>query len=146
MARVVSVFLERNQFKILRICIGVLFLWFGGLKFFPGLSPAESLASETVDILTLRLLPDAMILPSLALLEVALGVMLVFTREFRFTFWLLLFHMLCTIMPMAVLPEVTFRSFPFQLTIEGQYIVKNIVIISAAFVLLFHHKSNRIHN
>ena len=146
MARVVSVFLERNQFKILRICIGVLFLWFGGLKFFPGLSPAESLASETVDILTLRLLPDAMILPSLALLEVALGVMLVFTREFRFTFWLLLFHMLCTIMPMAVLPEVTFRSFPFQLTIEGQYIVKNIVIISAAFVLLFHHQCNRIHN
>lgn len=146
MARAVAIFLERNQFSILRICIGILFLWFGALKFFPGLSPAESLASQTVDILTLHLLPDAMILPSLALLEFGLGVLLVFTKEYKLTFWLLLFHMACTIMPMAVLPEVTFKSFPFQLTIEGQYIVKNIVIISAAFVLLFQHKNNRIHN
>ena len=145
MARAVVFFLERNQFKILRICIGILFLWFGGLKFFPGLSPAESLASQTVDILTLHLLPDPMILPSLALLEFGLGVLLVFTKEYKLTFWLLLFHMVCTIMPMAVLPEITFKSFPFQLTIEGQYIVKNIVIISAAFVLLFQHKNNRIH-
>ncbi len=146
MARGVSIFLERNQFKILRLCIGVLFLWFGGLKFFPGMSPAESLASRTVDILTFHLLPDVVIIPSLAILEFALGVLLVFTREFKLTFWLLLFHMACTIMPMFILPEVTFKNFPFQLTIEGQYIVKNIVIISAAFVLLFNHKNNRIHN
>lgn len=146
MARAVAIFIERNQFSILRICIGILFLWFGALKFFPGLSPAESLASQTVDILTLHLLPDPMILPSLALLEFGLGVLLVFTKEYKLTFWLLLFHMACTIMPMVVLPEVTFKSFPFQLTIEGQYIVKNIVIISAAFVLLFQHKNNRIHN
>ena len=146
MARVISFFLERHQFRILRICIGILFLWFGGLKFFPGLSPAEGLASRTIEILTFNLLPEWMIMPSLATMEFGLGLLLVFSREFKLTFWLLLFHMCCTIMPLFVLTDVTFKSFPFQLTIEGQYIVKNIVIISAAFVLLFQSKNNRIHN
>ena len=146
MARVISFFLERHQFRILRICIGILFLWFGGLKFFPGLSPAEGLASRTIEILTFHLLPEWMIMPSLAIMEFGLGLLLVFSREFKLTFWLLLFHMCCTIMPLFILTDVTFKSFPFQLTIEGQYIVKNIVIISAAFVLLFQSKNNRIHN
>lgn len=146
MTRVISFFLERHQFRILRICIGILFLWFGGLKFFPGLSPAEGLASRTIEILTFHLLPEWMIMPSLAILEFSLGLILVFTKEIKFTFWLLLFHMCCTVMPLFVLTEITFKSFPFQLTIEGQYIVKNIVIMSAAFVLLFQNKNNRIHN
>lgn len=146
MARVVSIFLERHQFRILRICIGILFLWFGGLKFFPGLSPAEGLASTTIEILTFHLLPDWMIMPGLATMEFALGLILVFSKEFKLTFWLLLFHMCCTILPLFILTDVTFKSFPFQLTIEGQYIVKNIVIMSAAFVLLFQSKNNRIHN
>lgn len=146
MARVISFFLERHQFRILRICIGILFLWFGGLKFFPGLSPAEGLASTTIEILTFHLLPDWMIMPGLATMEFALGLLLVFSKEFKLTFWLLLFHMCCTILPLFILTDVTFKSFPFQLTMEGQYIVKNIVIISAAFVLLFQRKNNRIHN
>ncbi|MBO6661440.1 MAG: doxx family protein [Roseivirga sp.] len=146
MTRYITFFLERHQFRILRVCIGILFLWFGGLKFFPGLSPAEGLASTTVEILTFHLFPEWLIMPSLATLEVGLGLLLVFSKEFRLTFWLLLFHMACTIMPLFILTEVTFKSFPFQLTMEGQYIVKNIVIISAAFVLVFQRKSNRIHN
>ncbi|NVK85862.1 MAG: hypothetical protein HWE21_16165 [Cytophagia bacterium] len=146
MARVISFFLERHQFRILRICIGILFLWFGGLKFFPGLSPAEGLASTTIEILTFHLIPDWMIMPGLATMEFALGLLLVFSKEFKLTFWLLLFHMCCTILPLFILTDVTFKSFPFQLTMEGQYIVKNIVIISAAFVLLFQRKNNRIHN
>lgn len=146
MARAISFFLERHQFRILRICIGVLFLWFGGLKFFPGFSPAEGLASTTVEILTFNLLPQWLIMPSLASIEVGLGLLLVFARGFKLTFWLLLFHMGCTIMPLFILTDITFKSFPLQLTMEGQYIVKNIVIISAAFVLLFQNKNNRIHN
>lgn len=143
MARVAALFLERHQFGILRICIGILFLWFGALKFFPGVSPAEGLATETVDILTFRLFSTSFLYTSLAVLEFALGLLLVFGREFKVTFWLLIFHMICTIMPLFVLREVTFVNFPYQLTIEGQYIVKNIVIISAAIVLLFNHKQSK---
>jgi len=86
MGRVAAIFLEKYQFGILRVCIGILFIWFGGLKFFPGLSPAEALATETVDILTLRLFPRQFLYSSLAILEFALGILLVFTREFRITF------------------------------------------------------------
>lgn len=130
-----------NPFYFLRISIGILFLWFGGLKFFPGASPAEGLATQTIDLVTFQLLPDALILPSLAILEFVIGVLLVFSREFKVTFWLLMFHMLCTLLPLFILPEITFNQIPFQLTIEGQYIVKNLVIICAALVLLQHHKA-----
>ncbi|MBO3699253.1 doxx family protein [Roseivirga sp. E12] len=140
MRGVVSSFLSKNQFRLLRYSIGILFVWFGMLKFFPGVSPAEGLATDTVRILSFGLLQKALSLKLLAILEVGLGLLLMFTKEYRITFWLLLFHMACTITPLFVLPEVTFKSIPFQLTIEGQYIIKNFVIISAAFVLLFAHK------
>mgnify|MGYP005847768453 CR=1 FL=1 len=133
--------LKKNPYSLLRISIGMLYLWFGGLKFFPGASPAEALASQTIELLTFHLLPDAFIIPSLAVLEFIIGILLVFTREFKVTFWLLMFHMLCTLMPLFILPEITFNQIPFQLTIEGQYIIKNLVIISAALVLLQHYKT-----
>lgn len=140
MRGVVTSFLSKNQFRLLRYSIGILFVWFGMLKFFPGVSPAEDLATDTIRILSFGLLQKALSLKLLASLEVGLGLLLMFTKEYRITFWLLLFHMACTIMPLFVLPEVTFKSIPFQLTIEGQYIIKNFVIITAAFVLLFAHR------
>jgi len=143
MARVALIFLEKYQFSILRICIGILFLWFGALKFFPGVSPAEALATETVDLITFKLLPRPFLYLTLAILEFSMGILLVFTKEYKVTFWLLLFHMICTILPLFILQDVTFVHFPYQLTIEGQYIVKNIVIISAAMVLLFNGKQSK---
>ena len=141
MRRAVNTFLSKNQFRLLRYSIGILFVWFGLLKFFPGMSPAEDLATETIRILSFGLLKKALSIKLLAVMEVVLGTLLIFTKEYRATFWLLLFHMACTLMPLFVLSEITFKSVPFQLTIEGQYIIKNFVIISAAFVLLFSHKN-----
>ncbi len=146
MGRRLNLFIAKNQFILLRYSIGLLFVWFGMLKFFPGVSPAEQLATDTISILSFGLLKPAISIKLLASLEVGLGVLLFLTKEFRFTFWLLIFHMACTILPLFVLPEVTFKSFPFQLTIEGQYIIKNFVIIAAAFVLLYARKSERTHN
>lgn len=140
MRKTVGSFLYRNQFRLLRYSIGILFVWFGMLKFFPGVSPAEGLATETIRILSFGILQKAVSIKLLAVLEVGLGVLLMFTREYRFTFWLLLFHMAATIMPLFILTEVTFKVIPFQLTIEGQYIIKNFVIICAAFILLFAHR------
>lgn len=146
MKRQLYLFLSKYQFRLLRNSIGILFIWFGLLKFFPGASPAEDLATETIRIMSFGILQKSISLKLLAFLEVGLGVLLTFTKEYKMTFWLLIFHMACTIMPLFILPGVTFKSIPFQLTIEGQYIIKNFVIITAAFVLLFAHKSNHIHN
>lgn len=137
--------MAKNQFTILRYSIGLLFVWFGMLKFFPGVSPAEQLATDTISILSFGLIKPIISIKLLATLEVGIGILLFLTKEFKFTFALLIFHMACTILPLFVLSEVTFKSFPFQLTIEGQYIIKNFVIIAAAFVLLYARKSNRIH-
>ncbi|MCE7992622.1 MAG: doxx family protein [Roseivirga sp.] len=133
----------RYQYHILRICIAILFLWFGALKFFPGVSQAEELAIRSIGVLTFDLIPDAVSIKLLAFLEVSIGILLIGFREYRLTFWLLLFHMVCTITPLFLLQSITFRQFPFQLTLEGQYIVKNIVIICAAFMLLVAHRSEK---
>lgn len=138
MSEAITNYLKRHQFKILKVCIGVLFIWFGSLKFFPGLSPAEELAFLTIDSMTFGLLNKATILFSLASLEIILGLLLCFAPKFKYTFWLLLFHMVSTITPFFLLPELTFNGSFFKLTLVGQYIVKNIVIISAAFVLIFN--------
>ena len=137
--------MAKNKFTILRYSIGLLFVWFGMLKFFPGVSPAEQLATDTITILSFGLIKPMISIKLLATLEVGIGILLFLTKEFKFTFGLLIFHMACTILPLFILSEVTFKSFPFQLTIEGQYIIKNFVIIAAAFVLLYARKSNRIH-
>ena len=133
----------RHQYRLMRISVGVLFLWFGTLKFFPGVSPAEQLVIQTIDILSFGFIPDMLGLKLLAILEVFIGIMLITTKEYRITFWFLIFHMLCTVLPMFVLTEVTFKRFPFQPTLEGQYIAKNIVIICMAFVLLYFEETKR---
>ena len=145
MGRKLNSFIAKHQFLLLRYSIGLLFVWFGMLKFFPGVSPAEKLATDTISILSFGLLKPALSIKLLATLEVGLGVLLFLTREYKFTFGLLIFHMACTILPLFVLSEVTFKSFPLQLTIEGQYIIKNFVIIAAAFVLLYARQNKRIH-
>lgn len=143
MVKSIEALFIRYQYRILRACIAVLFLWFGTLKFFPGVSPAEELAIKSIDVLSFDLIPDAVSIRLLAVLEVMIGVLLIGFREYRLTFWLLLFHMICTITPLFLLQDITFKQFPFQLTLEGQYIVKNIVIICAAFMLLVAYRSEK---
>ena len=120
---------------LLRLAIGVVFFWFGILKFFPGASPAEELAGRTIEMLTGGAVPSATALPILAAWEVAIGVGLFIGRWMRAVLLLLFVQMLGTITPLFLFPTETFQTFPFSPTLEGQYIIKNIVIVSAAFVL-----------
>ena len=97
----------------------------------------EQLATDTITIFSFGLLKPRISIQLLATLEVGLGVLLSLTKELKFTFILLIFHMAFTTLLSFILTNVMFKSFPFQLTIEGQYIIKNFVIIAAAFVLLY---------
>lgn len=124
-----------NGIKLLRYSIGIIFIWFGGLKFFPGLSPAEGLAMATIERLTLGIAPLYFMQFTLALFEVIIGLLMISGRFIRLTILLLLVQMVGTMSPLILFPELVFTQPPFALTIEGQYIIKNVVVISAAIVI-----------
>lgn len=132
-----------TAYHVLRISLGVLYFHFGILKFFPDLSPAELLASQTIMRLTGGLLDSSEALYYLAIMEVVLGLALIFNVFMRFAFGLFLVHMAGTFAPIIVLPELAFKIFPFAPTIEGQYILKNIVFVAAGWGLLFPHLFRR---
>ena len=115
---------------ILRISLGIVFLWFGLLKFFKGLSPAEDLVRNTVYFID----PDVFI-PILAAWESLIGIGLITGKFLRVTILLLFLQMPGTALPLLILPEKVWSVFPFGLTLEGQYIVKNLVLIGAGLVI-----------
>ena len=119
----------------LRLALGIVFLWFGLLKFFPGMSPAQDLAARTIETLTLGIEPPEIALPVLAAWECAIGIGLLVGRWMRATLLLLFVQMLGTITPLFLFPDETWIRFPISPTLEGQYIIKNVVLVAAAFVL-----------
>jgi uncharacterized membrane protein YkgB len=125
----IASWMERHGRRVLRIALAVIFLWFGVLKPL-GMSPAAELVKRTVYWLP----PDAF-LPILGWWEVAIGLCLLLRPLIRVGILLLFLQMPGTLLPLFVLPEVCFTSVPFGLTLEGQYIVKNAVLIGAAIVV-----------
>lgn len=132
--RRITAFLARYGLTVLRISIGVVFLWFGVLKFWPGLSPADRLALETIDRLTFGLLPPDIARVGLAALETAIGAGLVLGRGLRLVLLALLGQMLGTVTPLFLFPELTWAD-AFVPTLEGQYILKNMVFIAAGMAI-----------
>lgn len=127
--------MAKHSIALLRISVGIVFFWFGVLKFFPSLSPAEDLAARTIETLTFGLMKENISLPILALWECAIGVGLITGKFMRGTLLLLFAQMSGTIMPLFFFPNETFTHFPYAATLEGQYIIKNMVLISAGLVM-----------
>lgn len=132
----IAAWMERHGYGLLRIAIGIVFIWFGVLKSL-GLSPAEALVAKAT-----TWIPIPGFIYILSAWEVAIGVCFLFKRLTRWGIVLLLLHMPGTMLPLITLPEETFIRFPFALTLEGQFIIKNLVLIGAALVLggkIRHH-------
>jgi len=127
--------MARHGITLLRISLGVIFLWFGVLKFFPGLSPAQSLAARTIDMLTFGMVPARVSVPVLALWECAIGIGLLTNFFMRTTLLFLFVQMMGTITPIFLFPSEVFTVLPYAPTLEGQYIIKNIVLVSAGLVI-----------
>ena len=127
--------LARLGVPVLRIGLGVVFLWFGALKFFPGASPAETLAARTIEQLSGGAIGPAVSLPVLATWESLIGLGLLAGRFMRATLLPAALQMLGTLTPLVLFPAETFATFPFAPTLEGQYIIKNVVLIGAAMVV-----------
>jgi len=120
---------------LLRLSLGGIFFWFGLLKFFPALSPAEALATRTLDMLTLGYLAPHLAMPLLALWETAIGLGLLLGVCPSLTLALLFLHMGGTLTPLFLFPNEVFAHFPYAPTFEAQYILKNLVLISAGCVI-----------
>lgn len=123
------------QLKMLRYSFGIVYLWFGALKFFPGLSPAEQLAGDTIERLSFYLVPGRVGLMVLASWEVFLGLGLILGFRNRILFTLLFIHLLGTFSPLILFRSLSFSAFPYGFTLIGQYIAKNIVFLAAGWIL-----------
>jgi uncharacterized membrane protein YphA (DoxX/SURF4 family) len=123
-----------NGKPLLRVSIGIVYFWFGFLKFFPGSSPAEILAAKTISQLSFGYISSNFSLPLLAVWECAVGVGLITSRGMRVILVLLFLQMSGTFLPLIFFPDQTWTNL-FVPTLEGQYIIKNIVIVSSGLVL-----------
>lgn len=121
--------------RFLTVSIGVVYLWFGMLKFFSGVSPAEELAKNTITVLTFGIIPSDLSCILLAIWETLAGVLLLTGMFKRFTILFTLLHIVLTFTPLCIFPELVFVDFPSHLTLLGQYIFKNIIIIASLLVL-----------
>ena len=131
----ITAYMARYGITLLRMSVGVVFLWFGFLKFFPGLSPAEGLATKTMEVLSFGMVRPRVALIILATWECAVGVGLILAIFLRTTLLLLWLQMAGTIAPMLLFPQEVFSHFPYAPTLEGQYIIKNLVLASAGVVV-----------
>ena len=127
--------MARHGITLLRLSVGIIFLWFGFLKFFPGLSPAEDLAARTIQVLSFGWVPPPMALTLLAVWECAVGLGLILRVYLRATLLLLWLQMAGTITPLFIFPQEVFSQLPYAPTLEGQYIIKNLVLVSAGIVV-----------
>jgi len=131
----ITEWMARSGVRFTRVALGVVFLWFGVLKFFPGLSSAETLAGRTIETLTFGLVPPPVSLPVLALWECAIGLGLITGVALRLILLLLFLQMPGTLTPLFLFPQETWARFPVVPTLEGQYIIKNLVLIGAGIVV-----------
>jgi putative oxidoreductase len=120
---------------ILRVSVGAVFLAFGVLKFFPGVSPAQGLVERTTDILTFGLVPGAVALVLVATLESVIGLLLISGRAMRGAIYLLSVQLVGILSPLVLLPGRMFHGPHGAPTLEGQYVLKDIIIVGAALVL-----------
>jgi uncharacterized membrane protein YphA (DoxX/SURF4 family) len=120
----------------LRLAAGFVYFYFGFLKFFPDLSPAELLASQTLIRLSGSFVDARTALKVLAVWETLIGLSFLFGVGLRVIFWVFLVHQLGTFLPLFILPEYTFRIPPFAPTLEGQYILKNLISLAAGCTVL----------
>lgn len=127
--RAIASFMDRIGIRLLRFSLAIVFIWFGALKIVD-MSPAHDLVRDTV-----TWVPFDLFYPILGWWEVLIGLLLLYRPTLRVAVLLLFLQMPGTALPLFVLPEVTFSDFPFGLTLEGQYIIKNLTLVAAAMVV-----------
>ncbi|MDQ3089852.1 MAG: hypothetical protein M3Q24_01715 [bacterium] len=125
-------FFQKINISFARFSIFLVYFWFGILKVL-GLSPASAMVLELLNK-TLPFVPPNQFLIFFGLFEVLIGLLFLIPKFSKIAITLLFLHLGTTVMPLFVMPEFTWSGFLVP-TLEGQYIIKNILIIALAFVI-----------
>jgi uncharacterized membrane protein YkgB len=128
--KAVTGLLAKHGLTLLRVCIGIVYVWFGALKLVQGVSPIEGFIREAMPFL-----PGDIFLPFLAIWEMAIGLGFIVWKFPRITLMLMLMQMGGAMSPMILRPDLFWQVFPYQFTLVGQYIFKDIILVSAALVV-----------
>ena len=131
----VNLWLSHHSIALLRISLGLVFLGFGALKFVPGLSPAAELATTTVQALSFGLIPAGLGLVLVAVLETVIGLLLISGRGSRLGVALLGLAMVGILSPLVLFPDRLFAGPANAPTLEGQYVLKDVVLLVAGLVI-----------
>jgi uncharacterized membrane protein YphA (DoxX/SURF4 family) len=129
--------MARYGLRLLSISMGLVFVWFGALKL-AGMSPAEPLIRDTLNFLPSTLVSPLILL--LAIWEVAIGIGFLSGKAKRAVLIMLLLQMAGAMSPLILAPERLWEIFPLVWTLEGQYVFKDIILISAGLVIGATHR------
>lgn len=127
--------LVAHSITVLRVAVGVVFLGFGVLKYFPGVSPAAGLVKASTHLLFFGLVPGGVSVVATATLECFIGICLIANRWMRLTVWLLVGELIGVLSPLALLPGRLFAGPYHAPTLEGQYVLKDVILVAAGIVI-----------
>ncbi|MFW6235884.1 MAG: DoxX family membrane protein [Desulfovibrionales bacterium] len=128
--------LHDRALLFLRLAIGLCYLWFGLLKLFPGQSPMEPLMRSAYDFLAQwNIMPLRLFILVIGIWEMLIGIGFFVGKYMNILAVLILLQLAGAFSPIVLAPEEVWKSFPFVLTLAGQYIIKDLVLLGAVFVL-----------
>ncbi len=129
--------LIRHSIAALRISVGAVFLSFGVLKYFPGVSPAEMLATDTTNVLFLGLIPSSAGIYVVATMECFIGVCFLIGSGplMRVAIWVLAAQFVGILSPLVIEPGRLFAGPHGAPTLEGQYVLKDVILVAAGMVI-----------
>ena len=135
--------LNRYSVTLLRVSLGLVFLGFGVLKFFPDASPAEDIAKRTMDALTFGLIPGGVAIVLVAAMESTIGLSLITGKALRLGLALLGLATIGILSPLVLFPGDLFAGSFNAPTLVGQYVVKDIVLAAAGLVVVARERGGQ---
>lgn len=129
-------FCKRISLPLARFSIFLVYFWFGALKVFCDYGAANPMVVALLDK-TMSFIPPALFLIGFGAFEMVIGLTFLIPQLNRIGLVLLTFHLFATITPLILLPHLTWQGFLVP-TLEGQYIIKNILIVALAVAILSH--------
>lgn len=130
---------KKITFLLAHVALFVVFFWFGAIKLF-GVSPANDLVRELLILIPImKMWPFESFIIALGIVEMCIAILFLFKKTTKLAIIILIPHMFTTMLPLILLPVLTWQSFLIP-TLAGQYIIKNIVIVALALSVVLENK------